>query len=80
MKRKNVKHRWAERDSLSSVFRILLWKGDEFMAQVAIRLSDQEKEALAEHASANDLTISQIIRKLIREYLGGLDNGRRIGI
>ena len=50
------------------------------MAQVAIRLSDQEKEKLTEQASANDLTISQIIRKLISEYLGGIDNGRRIGI
>ena len=45
------------------------------MAQITIRLSDQEKEDLAEHASANDLTISQILRKLIRNYLGGLNNG-----
>lgn len=45
------------------------------MAQIAIRLSEQEKKALAEQASANDLTISQILRSLIRKYLGGLDNG-----
>ena len=75
MKRKNVKHRWTECDSLSSVFRILLWEGDEFMAQIAIRLSEQEKEMLAASAAANDLTISQILRSLIRNYLGGLNNG-----
>jgi len=45
------------------------------MAQIAIRLSEQEKEELAANASANDLTISQILRKLIRNYLGGLTNG-----
>ena len=45
------------------------------MAQIAIRLSEQEKEELAATAAANDLTISQILRKLIRNYLGGLTNG-----
>ncbi|MBP3646976.1 MAG: ribbon-helix-helix protein, CopG family [Clostridia bacterium] len=45
------------------------------MAQIAIRLSEQEKEKLAASAAANDLTISQILRSLIRKYLGGLDNG-----
>ena len=50
------------------------------MAQIAIRLSEQEKEKLAASAAANDLTISQILRSLIRKYLGGLDDGWRTGI
>ena len=45
------------------------------MAQIAIRLSKQEKEKLAASAAANDLTISQILRSLIRKYLGGLADG-----
>ena len=45
------------------------------MAQIAIRLSEQEKEKLAANAAANDLTISQILRSLIRKYLGGLTDG-----
>ena len=45
------------------------------MAQIAIRLSDQEKEMLAASAAANDLTISQILLSLIRKYLGGLTDG-----
>lgn len=45
------------------------------MAQIAIRLSEQEKEMLAASDAANDLTISQILRSLIRKYLGGLTDG-----
>ncbi|MBR5298730.1 MAG: ribbon-helix-helix protein, CopG family [Bacteroidales bacterium] len=47
------------------------------MAHIGVRLSDQEKEMLEESAQKNDLTISQILRKLIRKYLGDADNGRR---
>ncbi|NLO84969.1 MAG: ribbon-helix-helix protein, CopG family [Clostridiales bacterium] len=45
------------------------------MAQLGIRLSDQEKKKLSESAQAQDLTISQIVRKLIYNYLGGNNNG-----
>jgi len=45
------------------------------MAHIGIRLSDQEKEMLEESAQQNDLTISQILRKLIRKYLGEQNNG-----
>ena len=45
------------------------------MAQLGIRLSDQEKELLAANAQQNDMTISQIVRKLIRKYIGELSNG-----
>ena len=47
------------------------------MAHIGVRLSDQEKEMLEESAQKNDLTISQILRKLIRKYLGDEYNGRR---
>ena len=39
------------------------------MAQIGIRISDQEKDRLAKCAAADDLTISQIVRKLIRKYI-----------
>ena len=45
------------------------------MAHIGVRLSDQEKEMLEESAQQNDLTISQILRKLIRKYLGEQNNG-----
>lgn len=45
------------------------------MAHIGVRLSDQEKEKLEESAQQNDLTISQILRKLIRKYLGEQNNG-----
>lgn len=42
------------------------------MTSIGIRLSVQEKEMLAAIASRTDMTISQIVRKLIREYLGSV--------
>ena len=39
------------------------------MNQITIRLSTQEKQTLARIALENDLTISQILRSLIRKYL-----------
>jgi len=45
------------------------------MAHIGVRLSDQEKEMLEASAQQNDLTISQILRKLIRKYLGEQNNG-----
>ena len=39
------------------------------MTQITIRLSSQEKKVLTRYALDNDLTISQIVRSLIRKYL-----------
>ena len=39
------------------------------IATIGIRLSMQEKESLAQIAKRTDTTISQIMRKLIREHL-----------
>ena len=39
------------------------------MNQITIRLSTQEKQTLARIAHESDLTISQILRSLIRKYL-----------
>ena len=50
-------------------------KGDDAMARIGIRLTDQEKEILAETAQQEDMTISQIVRKLIRKYIGETKDG-----
>ena len=39
------------------------------MANIGIRLPEQEKAMLAVKADRNDTTISDIVRKLIRNYL-----------
>lgn len=39
------------------------------MPTIGIRISDYEKQLLLEIAAQNDITISQIIRKLIRNYI-----------
>ena len=41
------------------------------MASIGIRLPEQEQRMLARIASQNDMTISQVIRKLIQEYIDG---------
>lgn len=50
-------------------------KGVDAMARIGIRLTDQEKEMLAETAQQDDMTISQIVRKLIRKYIGETKDG-----
>ena len=44
------------------------------MNSIGIRLSPQDKQILAAYAKQNDTTISQIVRKLIREYVGGVSS------
>lgn len=44
------------------------------MTQITIRLSSQEKKALAKYALDNDLTVSQIVRSLIRKYLKEIEH------
>ena len=41
-----------------------------FIASIGIRLPEQEKAMLAVIADRNETTISDIVRKLIRDYLG----------
>lgn len=39
------------------------------MTTLGIRLEESEKEAIAEYARVHDLTISQVVRKIIKEFL-----------
>ena len=39
------------------------------MTTVSVRLSEEEKLSLLEYARAHDLSMSQIIRKAIKEFL-----------
>lgn len=39
------------------------------MATITIRIDDIEKELLQEYAEDKDTTVSQIIRRLIKEFL-----------
>lgn len=44
-------------------------EGVDFMAQISIRLTDQEKKKLSALALTHDLTVSQILRSFIRKYI-----------
>lgn len=37
--------------------------------QVAARITEEEKDILIQYCEDNDLTMSQVIRKAIKEYL-----------
>ena len=39
------------------------------MTTLGIRLEDSEKQALVEYAKAHDLSVSQVVRKIIKEFL-----------
>ena len=39
------------------------------MAMLSIRIEDNDKEALQKYANENDLSVSQVIRKVIKEFL-----------
>ena len=43
--------------------------GVSYLERITIRLDDIEKELLQEYAEENDITISQVIRRLIKEFL-----------
>ena len=45
------------------------WKEMVRLANIGIRLPEQEKAMLAVRADRNETTISDIVRKLIRNYL-----------
>lgn len=57
-------------------FHIVMKDGDT-MASIGIRLPEQEKRELAALANRNDMTISQVMRKLIREYIDGVSQAKR---
>ena len=39
------------------------------MATIAIRIDEEDKKLLAEAAKKNDLSMSQVIRRAIREFI-----------
>jgi predicted transcriptional regulator len=39
------------------------------MSTISIRISEEEKEAIMKYAKENDLTMSQVMRKAIKEFL-----------
>lgn len=39
------------------------------MAMLSIRIEDNDKKALQKYANENDLSVSQVIRKAIKEFL-----------
>lgn len=39
------------------------------MATISIRIEETEKEALQQFAQENDLSVSQVVRKAIKEFL-----------
>jgi predicted transcriptional regulator len=39
------------------------------MTTITIRLEESEKQAIAEYAEANDLSMSQVVRRALKEYL-----------
>ena len=48
-------------------------KGDEDVAHIGIRLDEREKDQITELAQKKDLTLSQIVRKFLRDYLNKED-------
>ena len=39
------------------------------MATISIRIEETEKEALQQFAQENDLSVSQVVRRAIKEFL-----------
>ena len=39
------------------------------MGKMSIRIDREDKEALASYAKENDLTMSQLIRRMIKDFL-----------
>lgn len=42
---------------------------------VSVRLTEEEKKTLEEFAKDRDLTMSQVIRKAVKEYIENHSNG-----
>lgn len=44
------------------------------MTNIGIRLEENEKQAIIEYANAHDLSISQVVRRAIKEFLAKENN------
>ena len=44
------------------------------MTNIGIRLEESEKQAIVEYANAHDLSISQVVRRAIKEFLAKENN------
>ena len=48
------------------------------MTTLTIRLSEEEKQKLIEYADELDLSMSQLVRKALKEYLSSLEPKEKI--
>lgn len=48
------------------------------MTTLTIRLSEEEKQKLIEYAGELDLSMSQLVRKALKEYLSSLEPKEKI--
>lgn len=48
------------------------------MTTLTIRLSEEEKQKLIEYAEEFDLSMSQLVRKALKEYLSSLEPKEKI--
>lgn len=48
------------------------------MTTLTIRLSEEEKQKLIEYAEKLDLSMSQLVRKALKEYLSSLEPKEKI--
>jgi predicted transcriptional regulator len=48
------------------------------MTTLTIRLSEEEKQKLIEYAGKLDLSMSQLVRKALKEYLSSLEPKEKI--
>ena len=44
------------------------------LTNIGIRLEESEKQAIVEYANAHDLSISQVVRRAIKEFLAKENN------
>lgn len=44
------------------------------MTTITIRLEETEKQAIAQYANENDLSMSQVIRRAVKEFLAKEQN------
>ena len=66
---KTVKHRWTTLNNAPFPFFMNSERSVILIATIGIRLLPEEKELLAAIARRTDTTISQILRKMIRDYI-----------
>ena len=44
------------------------------MTKITVRLEDSERDAIVKYAEENDLSMSWVIRKAIKDFLQSLEN------